>query len=132
MNLNGKTLWQVGAGDTDRSYGHICIGFDVMIAGPGEPGVFEESKYRHLGDIRNSLRRFCKDARRGDIVLLRMGTGDVLAVGEVADDSAVWLEAFADVLNRICSTSDESDGLQTPRIGSLHEHSVARSEPLRE
>ena len=97
MDLNGKTLWQVGAGDTDRSYGHICIGFDVMIAGPGEPGIYEESRYAHLGDIRNSLRRFCGEARRGDIVLLRLGTGDVLAVGEVVDDAAEWLDAFADV-----------------------------------
>ena len=97
MDLTGKSLWQVGAGDTDRSYGDICIGYDVMIAGPGEPGAYEESLYAHLGDIRNSLRRFCREARRGDIVLLRLGTGDVLAVGEVADDAAEWLDAFADV-----------------------------------
>lgn len=97
MDLTGKTLWQVGAGDTDRSYGHLCINFDVMIAGPGDPGAYEESRYAHLGDIRNSLRRFCKEARRGDVVLLRLGTGDVLAVGEVADDAAEWLDAFADV-----------------------------------
>jgi len=97
MDLEGKTLWQVGAGDTDRSYGHICTEFDVMVAGPGEPGPFEEPKYRHLGDIRNSLRRFCKEARRGDLVLLRIGTGVVLAVGEVAEDEASWLEAFSDI-----------------------------------
>lgn len=35
MDLKGRTLWQIGAGDTDRSYGHICKTFDVMIAGPG-------------------------------------------------------------------------------------------------
>jgi hypothetical protein len=97
MDLTGKTLWQVGAGDTERSYGDICIKFDVMIAGPGEPGAYEEERYAHLGDIRNSLRRFCKEARRGDIVLLRLGTGDVLGVGEISDDAAEWLDAFADV-----------------------------------
>ncbi|MEO6202642.1 MAG: hypothetical protein ABIU05_15540 [Nitrospirales bacterium] len=93
MDLTGKTLWQVGAGDTDRSYGDICIKYDVMIAGPGELGVYEESCYAHLGHIR----RFCREALRGDIVLLRLGTGDVLAVGEIADDKAEWLDAFADV-----------------------------------
>lgn len=97
MDLKGRTLWQVGAGDTDRSYGHICIDYDVMIAGPGEPGAYEESRYAHLGDIRNSLRRFCREARGGDIVLLRLGTGDVLAVGEIVGDAAEWLDAFADV-----------------------------------
>jgi hypothetical protein len=97
MDLNGRTLWQVGAGDTDRSYGPLCINFDAMIAGPGEPGAYEESRYAHLGDIRNSLRRFCREAQRGDIVLLRIGTGEVLAVGEIADDAAEWHDAFADV-----------------------------------
>lgn len=97
MDLTGKKLWQVGAGDTERSYGHICIKYDVMIAGPGSRGAFEEERYADLGDIRNSLRRFCKEARRGDVVLLRLGTGDVLAVGEIADDAAECREAFADV-----------------------------------
>ena len=63
MELNTKTLWQVGAGDTDRSYGDLCLAFDVMIAGPGDPGAYEESRYVHLGDIRNSLRRFCPRRR---------------------------------------------------------------------
>jgi hypothetical protein len=97
MDLTGKTLWQVGAGDTERSYGDICIKFDVMIVGPGGRGAYEEALYADLGDIRNSLRRFCKEARSGDIVLLRLGTGHVLAVGEIADDTAEWIEAFADV-----------------------------------
>ena len=97
MDLTGKTLWQVGAGDTERSYGDICVKFDVMIAGPGDPGVYENARYAHLGDIRNSLRRFCAEARRGEVALLRLGTGGVLAVGEIADDNAEWLDAFADV-----------------------------------
>jgi len=97
MDLTGKTLWQVGAGDTDRSYGECCKQFDVMIAGPGNPGPYEDSRYADLGDIRNSLRRFCTEARRGDVVLLRLGTGDVLAVGEIADDASEHREAFADI-----------------------------------
>ncbi len=97
MDLSARTLWQVGAGDTDRSYGDLCIKFDVMLAGPGEPGPYDEAAYSHLGDIRNSLRRFCREARRGDVVLLRLGTGEVLAVGEIADDAPEWLDAFADV-----------------------------------
>ena len=97
MDLAGKSLWQVGAGDTDRSYGKYCQQFDVMIAGPGDLGSYEDSHYALLGDILNSLRRFCNDARRGDVVLLRLGSGDVLAVGEIADDAPEWLDAFADI-----------------------------------
>lgn len=83
MDLAGRTLWQVGAGDTERSYGDICINFDVMLAGHG--------------DIEGSVRRFCNEAKRGDIVLLRLGTSDILAVGEIADDAHQSLEAFGDV-----------------------------------
>jgi len=97
MIFTGKNLWQIGAGDTERSYGEICIKFDVMLAGPGSLGEFDETKYVSLGDIRHSLRRFCKEARKGDIVLLRLGTGSVLAVGEIADDAPQWLDAFEDV-----------------------------------
>jgi hypothetical protein len=93
MDLSGKTLWQIGAGDTDRSFGDICIKFDVMIAGPGNPGPYEETAYAYLGDIR----RFHTEAKKGDVVLLRLGTGSVLAVGEIADDSGQWHDAFADV-----------------------------------
>jgi hypothetical protein len=97
MNLTGRSLWQVGAGDGERSYGKICTDFDAMIVGPGSPGPYEEARYSDHGDIRNSLRRFCTQARRDDVVILRLGTGDVLAVGEIADDNAEWLESFADV-----------------------------------
>jgi hypothetical protein len=97
VDLTGKTLWQVGAGDTERSYGPICLQHDVMIAGPGKLGRYDENLYAHVGEIRHSLRRFCKEAHRGDVVLLRLGTGKVLAVGEIADGGVDWLEAFADI-----------------------------------
>lgn len=55
MDLSGKTLWQVGAGDTERSYGELCIRHDVMIVGPGRPGPSEESRYANAA-IGNGLR----------------------------------------------------------------------------
>jgi hypothetical protein len=45
----------------------------------------------------NLLRRFYTKACRGDIVLLRLGTGEVLAIGEIADDQPAFLDEFADV-----------------------------------
>lgn len=97
MDLTGKALWQIGAGDTERSYGSICIDFDVMIAGPGSAGRFNEQLYAGYGDIKNSLRRFCIEAKDGDIVLLRIGTGKVIAVGEIVGNQFDWVEAFSDV-----------------------------------
>jgi hypothetical protein len=96
MNIENKRIWQVGAGDTDRNYGDLCCKYDVMIVGPGDAGVFSDEIYADFGDIKNSIRRFY-GAERGDIVLLRIGTGLVLAAGEIADDGPEWLEAFGDV-----------------------------------
>ncbi len=64
IDLSKQTLWQVGAGDTDRSYEDICLSHDIMMVGPGAPGEYSEEAYSHLGDIKNSIRRFyqrCKE-----------------------------------------------------------------------
>lgn len=97
MKLAGRKVWQVGAGDTERAYQSICLKHDVMIAGPGDEGPYHPGKYAHHGDIENSLRRMCMEAARGDVVLLRLGTGSVHAVGIVEDDAAGWSEAFGDI-----------------------------------
>jgi hypothetical protein len=96
MDIKGKQVWQVGAGDTDRNYGNVCLKYDVMVVGPGRPGPYTEELYAEAGDIKNSIRRFY-EAVKGDIVLLRIGTGEVLAVGEIVDENPLWLEAFGDV-----------------------------------
>ncbi len=96
MDISDRRVWQVGAGDTDRDYGEICLKYDVMIVGPGNPGLYSAKAYSHLGDIKNSIRRFY-EAAKGDIVIWRIGTGRVLAVGELADDKPQWIEAFSDV-----------------------------------
>jgi len=97
MDIKSRNLWQIGAGDTERSYGELCIKFDVMVIGPGEHGPFDEEKYCYLGDIKNSIRRFYHEARKDDVVLLRLGTGQILAVGVIADDEPVWMEEFGDI-----------------------------------
>lgn len=99
MDLKGKNLWQVGAGDTERSYGNICIDFDIMMVGPGRYGPFKEEIYAHLGDIKESIKRFYHEAKKDDIVLLRLGTSQILAVGIIADDSPSYLTEFGDIDN---------------------------------
>jgi hypothetical protein len=96
MDTKGRRVWQVGAGDTNRNYGDICLKYDVMIVGPGRSGPFTEELYADAGDIKNSIRRFY-GATKGDIILLRIGTGEILAVGELADEEPQWLEAFGDI-----------------------------------
>jgi hypothetical protein len=96
MDIAGKRVWQVGAGDVKREYGDICVNYDVMIMGPGRLGPYTPELYAETGDIRNSIRRFY-EASKGDIVLLRIGTGKVIAVGEIVDEQPEWLEAFGDV-----------------------------------
>lgn len=93
-----KNVWQVCAGSNERSYGSIFLKYDLMALAPGDNGLFNESKYSKYGDIiRNSIRRFYHSAKKGDIVLARLGTGSITAVGVIADDYPVILEEFGDV-----------------------------------
>lgn len=57
MDLTGKTLWQVGAGDTDRSYGDICIKYDVMLAGPGKLENTRRHAMRTLATSEDSVEK---------------------------------------------------------------------------
>ena len=96
MDLAGKKVWQVVAGDNRRQYDDICLHYQVMMIGPGERGPFDEAAYAGV-KARNVIRRFYSGPRAGDAVLLRLGTRDVLAVGEVAGDDTVHIEEFGDI-----------------------------------
>jgi len=95
MDMSGKTLWQVGAGNKDRTYQDICLEYGVIMVGPGDPGEYNEETYSNL-DNRGSIRMFYHEAQEGDIVLLRLGTNEVYGVGEIAGP-AMYLDEFGDV-----------------------------------
>lgn len=103
MDLTGRTLWQIGAGDQERVYDDICIKHDVMLVGPGDLGPFDEASYLANWPKRTAerairrIRPFYREAKKRDIVLLRLGTGDVRAVGEIVDSPPIWHEEFGDV-----------------------------------
>ncbi len=103
MNLKDRKLWQVAAGDNERKYDDICLDYNVMMIGPGRFGRFDEKFYAQTGDTEEArrqisrIRPFYRDARCGDIVLLRLGTDQVLAVGEIADEEPEYLEEFGDI-----------------------------------
>jgi hypothetical protein len=102
MDIEAKKIWQVAAGDTNRNYADLCLKWDVILNGPGSEGPWPdcveplrdgwELSSRKITD----LRRFCEDIEDGDIVVLRMGTTDVLGVGTVVGAYA-WRDEFCDV-----------------------------------
>lgn len=101
MNLSGLTVWQHAAGDTDRDYVDVCIRLGVILNGPGHKGAWPDC----VEGLRNEgwspkklsdLRRFAEEMQDGDIVVLRIGTKLVPAVGVIVGDYE-WNDAFGDV-----------------------------------
>lgn len=95
--LTVRALWQVRAGDIERKHDDVCLKWDVMMAGPGWPGECSEERPAQCGDMRNSVRRFCQGAKNGDPVLLRVGSGQVIAVVIGAGDRPQLLDAFSHI-----------------------------------
>ncbi|NEX23387.1 hypothetical protein G3480_24355 [Thiorhodococcus mannitoliphagus] len=95
-------LWQVAAGDTNRNYADVCIDWDVILNGPGSEGPWPDCQGSLRSDWALSerkltdLRRFAEEIQDGDVVVLRLGTTEVLAYGIVVGDYA-WHESFGDI-----------------------------------
>lgn len=100
IDLANRQIWQQGSGDKNRSYGDLCVRWDVILNGPGNFGKWpdciavmeEERSSRKITDIR----RFAEEIQSGDIVVLRSGTDSALAVGEVVGDY-LWSDTFGDI-----------------------------------
>jgi len=98
MDLEGKTVWQVAAGDNRRKFADMCLQYDVMMIGPGDLGPFDEKIYAHLTSYqRNVIRRFHNEPRIGHVALLRLGSREVRAVGVVAEQKPAHVEEFGDI-----------------------------------
>lgn len=101
MNIDGKKIWQQAAGDKDRNYADLCLRWDVILNGPGYPGSWTEFKSAYKDEGLSSkkitdLKRFCEDVQDGDLILLRLGTTDILGVGEIVGRYE-WMDEFGDV-----------------------------------
>jgi hypothetical protein len=102
MNIQGKKIWQQAAGDKNRDYADICIQWGVILDGPGYAGPFSGESIRKLQQDNWSkkkiadLNRFCSEMAEGDLVVLRLGTNEVVAVGEVVSPYE-WNDAFGDI-----------------------------------
>lgn len=101
MDIAGRNLWQHAAGDNDRNYVDLCLKWSVLLNGPGHLGRWPDCR----DELRNEgwsprkltgLQRFFEGVHENDIVVLRMGTNIVHAVGEVIGGYE-WCDAFGDV-----------------------------------
>ncbi|HEX4227430.1 MAG TPA: hypothetical protein VHZ07_02090 [Bryobacteraceae bacterium] len=94
------SIWQQAAGDLDRNHAELCIRWDVILNGPGYAGSWPDCapllridgwSPKKITD----LQRFA-EMSDGDIVVLRIGTNKVLAVGQVVGVYE-WHEGFGDI-----------------------------------
>ena len=93
MDVQDKTIWQVGTGDSEHSHEKIFLEFDVMAIGPGYSGPYDKKLYSKI----RAVSVFCEEPKEGDLVLLRSGTAKIVSVGIIADDKLHHNEEFGDV-----------------------------------
>lgn len=101
MNLDGRTVWQQAAGDTNRNYVSVCLEWDVILNGPGYAGPMPQAAVTlraHGWTSRKvtDLKRFSESMAPGDIVVLRLGTNEVHGVGEIVGPYE-WHDEFGDI-----------------------------------
>ena len=90
-----RTVWQVSAGPSDRSYADQLLNHGVALIGPGDAGPWrcERSDEEFKGGF---VRRFAAELHVGDVLLLRTGRSTIGAVGLVASEYQ-YLPQFDDV-----------------------------------
>ncbi len=89
MDVNGKSLWQVAAGNgKETNYAKMCLDEGVIVFGPGRYGPWPDCRVPMLSDGWTTtkagiIKRFAEELRVGDVVVLRVGTQQVYGVGEI-------------------------------------------------
>ena len=102
MDITGKRIWQVAAGDTNRNYANLCLKWDVILNGPGSESAWPECEQSLRNEWELSsrkitdIRRFAEEITDGDYVVLRIGTTDVLGFGVVIGKYD-WNKEFGDI-----------------------------------
>ena len=102
MDIEGKTIWQVAAGNgKDTHYAKQCLQQDVIVFGPGSYGAWPDCELPMRANGWTAMkagiiRRFAEDVKPRDIVVLRVGTQNVYGVGEVVGNYG-FSEAFRNV-----------------------------------
>ena len=102
-------VWQIAAGEKDRSYIDLFLNHDVMFMGPGRFGGYDKIIYEPLEKdgtigkgIATQLRQFCTEVKSNDIIFLRLGS-QAKAIGRIKPEKPTamkgyfWTSTFDDV-----------------------------------
>ena len=101
MDIKGKTVWQIAAGNGDNThYAKECLRDGIILIGPGGRGPWPDCEAAVRKD-RNAImagiiRRFAEDILVGDVVVLRVGTQHAYGVG-VVTGAYSWSEKYSNV-----------------------------------
>ena len=90
-----RRVWQIGAGEANRSYADTFLNHGVALIGPGDPGPWTADRNVQEDGAR-FVRSFATGLQKGDIILLREGRSTIRAVGIVAG-GYLHLPVFEDV-----------------------------------
>jgi hypothetical protein len=95
MDIENKTVWVIACGEGHRDFSKVCLDWDVVLCGRGINGPYADTKpeYRNKNGC---YRKFAKDVKDGDVVILRLGTSRILGVGMVVGEYG-WSELFGDI-----------------------------------
>jgi len=100
MDIGNSQIWQVAAGDTNRTYADLCLEWDVILNGPGYEGKWPDFRAALANDVSpkklTDIKRFAEEIKDGDIIILRIGTATVYGVGVVVGNYE-WNEEFGDI-----------------------------------
>jgi hypothetical protein len=84
----------------DRNYSELCIKWDVILNGPGNAGPWPDCiktlRAERTAKKITDLKRFSEEMKDGDLVVLRLGTATVLAVGQIVG-AYQWHEGYGDI-----------------------------------
>jgi hypothetical protein len=90
-----RTLWQISAGPTSRTYAEVFLRHGVGLIGPAGPGAWTTA--RSDEDYEGGfVRQIANEVQSGDVFLLRNGLATICAVGLVSGDYQ-FLPQFDDV-----------------------------------
>ena len=100
MDIAGRRIWQLAAGDGERAYPVILLNWDIIAIGGGEYGHWPENRdeYRNArGDAQvRIVERFASEMEVGDIVVLRLGKNAAYGVG-IVESNYLWFDDMGDV-----------------------------------
>ena len=92
---DSQRIWQISGGPSKWPYGEVFLKHGVALVGPGDAGPWRRDDPQP-GLWPDAVWRFATEVRSGDIMLLRVGTATITAIGLVAGDY-VYLPQFDDV-----------------------------------